>query len=108
MRWPLLICFCWGHVAPLHRLRNIFRNSLAPFITQDCTNRCIPPFPLRLRRAFGAGPAVCTVTIEALIVHQADAAEAKLTGFLDHCERTSSADGWSSYSSAFCGQLRMP
>jgi len=55
-----------------------------------------------------AGSPVCPVTIEALIVHQADAAEAKLTGFLDHCERTSSADGWSSYSSAFCGQLRTP
>ncbi len=54
------------------------------------------------------GSPVCPATIEALIVHQADAAEAKLTGFLDHCERTSTADGWSSYSSAFGGQLRLP
>jgi 3'-5' exoribonuclease len=43
------------------------------------------------------GSPVCPVTIEALIVHLADMAEAKLTGFLDHCDRTSTADGWSSY-----------
>ena len=54
------------------------------------------------------GSPVCPATIEALIVHLADATEARLTGFLDHCERTSSADGWSSYSAAFGGQLRMP
>jgi 3'-5' exoribonuclease len=54
------------------------------------------------------GSPICPATIEALIVHQADVAEAKLTGFLDHCDRTSHADGWSSYSSAFGGQLRMP
>ena len=34
------------------------------------------------------GSPVCPETIEALLVHQADATEAKLTGFLDHCERT--------------------
>ncbi len=54
------------------------------------------------------GSPICPATIEALIVHQADVAEAKLTGFLDHCDRTSNADGWSSYSPAFGGQLRMP
>jgi 3'-5' exoribonuclease len=54
------------------------------------------------------GSPVCPVTIEALIVHQADTAEAKLTGFLDHCDRTSNADGWSSYSKDFGGQLRIP
>ena len=35
------------------------------------------------------GSPVCPATIEALLVHQADTAEAKLTGFLDHSERTS-------------------
>jgi 3'-5' exoribonuclease len=54
------------------------------------------------------GSPVCPVTIEALLVHQADTAEAKLTGFLDHCERTATPDGWSSYSQAFGGQLRVP
>ena len=54
------------------------------------------------------GSPVCPVTIEALIVHQADTAEAKITGFLDHCERTATPDGWSSYSQAFGGQLRVP
>ncbi len=54
------------------------------------------------------GSPVCPATIEALIVHQADTAEAKLTGFLDHCDRTSNADGWSSYSKDFGGQLRLP
>ena len=34
------------------------------------------------------GSPVCPATIEALLVHQADAAEAKLTAFLDHSERT--------------------
>lgn len=54
------------------------------------------------------GSPVCPATIEALIVHQADTAEAKLTGFLDHCDRTSNADGWSSYNKEFGGQLRVP
>ncbi len=54
------------------------------------------------------GSPVCPATIEALIVHQADTVEAKLTGFLDHCDRTSNSDGWSSYSAAFGGQLRIP
>jgi len=54
------------------------------------------------------GSPVCPATIEALIVHQADATEAKLTGFLDHCDRTSNIDGWSSYSKDFGGHLRMP
>jgi len=35
------------------------------------------------------GSPVCPATIEAILVHQADVAEAKLTGFLDHSERTS-------------------
>jgi 3'-5' exoribonuclease len=47
-------------------------------------------------------------TIEALIVHLADMTEAKLTGFLDHCDRTSTADGWSAYSKEFGGPLRSP
>ncbi len=54
------------------------------------------------------GSPVCPVTIEALIVHLADTTEAKLTGFLDHCDRTSMADGWSSYSKEFGGPLRLP
>ena len=54
------------------------------------------------------GSPVCPATIEALIVHLADMAEARLTEFLDHCQRTSGADGWSSYSAAFGGQLRTP
>jgi 3'-5' exoribonuclease len=54
------------------------------------------------------GSPVCPATIEALIVHLADTTEAKITGFLDHCDRTSKAEGWSSYSSDFGGQLRMP
>ncbi len=54
------------------------------------------------------GSPVCPATIEALIVHQADMAEARLTEFLDHCQRTSGADGWTSYSMAFGGQLRTP
>lgn len=36
------------------------------------------------------GSPVCPATIEALLVHQADATEAKLTGFLDHNEREKS------------------
>ncbi len=54
------------------------------------------------------GSPVSPVTIEALIVHMADMAEAKLTGFLDHCDRTSTADGWSSYSKEFGGPIRKP
>ena len=54
------------------------------------------------------GSPVCPATIEALIVHQADAAEAQLTGFLDHCQRTAGPDGWTAYSAAFGGQLRLP
>src|SRR6266581_2036702 len=54
------------------------------------------------------GSPVCPATIEALIVHQADMAEARLTEFLNHCQRTSGADGWTSYSMAFGGQLRTP
>lgn len=54
------------------------------------------------------GSPVCPVTVEALVVHLADMAEAKLTGFLDHCDRTSMADGWSSFSKEFGGQLRIP
>ena len=54
------------------------------------------------------GSPVCPATIEALIVHQADTAEAKLTGFQDHCDRTSHTDGWSSYNKDFGGQLRLP
>jgi len=34
------------------------------------------------------GSPVYPATIEAILVHQADVAEAKLTGFLDHAERT--------------------
>jgi 3'-5' exoribonuclease len=54
------------------------------------------------------GSPVCPVTIEALIVHLADMAEAKLTGFLDHCERTTDTKGWSAYNTEFGGQLRVP
>ncbi len=54
------------------------------------------------------GSPVCPATIEAFIVHQADMVEAKLTGFLDHCEKTAAADGWSAYNKDFGGPLRMP
>jgi len=54
------------------------------------------------------GSPVYPATIEALIVHLADMTEAKLTGFLDHCERTSTPDGWSSYYKEFGGPLRTP
>jgi 3'-5' exoribonuclease len=54
------------------------------------------------------GSPVYPATIEALIVHLADMVEAKLTGFLDHCDRTSTPDGWSSYSKDFGGPLRTP
>lgn len=54
------------------------------------------------------GSPVCPVTFEALIVHLADMTEAKLTGFLDHCDRTSTSDGWSSFSKEFGGPIRIP
>ena len=54
------------------------------------------------------GSPVNPATIEALIVHQADLAEAHLTGFLEHCQRASGADGWTSYSAIYGGQLRVP
>ena len=54
------------------------------------------------------GSPVYPATIEALIVHMADMAEAKLTGFLDHCDRTGTAGGWSSYNNDFGGPLRAP
>jgi 3'-5' exoribonuclease len=54
------------------------------------------------------GSPVCPATIEALIVHLADMAEAKVTGFLDHCDRTGTADGWSSNSKEFGGPIRIP
>lgn len=54
------------------------------------------------------GSPVYPATIEALIVHLADMTEAKLTGFLDHCDRNSTPDGWSSYYKDFGGPLRLP
>lgn len=54
------------------------------------------------------GSPVYPATIEALVVHLADLTEAKLTGFLDHCDRTANPDGWSSYSKDFGGPLRAP
>lgn len=54
------------------------------------------------------GSPVSPVSMEALIVHLADKVEASLTGFIEHCERTTGPDGWSSYSSKYGGQLRMP
>jgi putative nucleotidyltransferase with HDIG domain len=54
------------------------------------------------------GSPVYPTTIEALIVHLADMAEAKLTGFLDHCDRTSTPGGWSTYYKDFGGPLRAP
>ncbi len=54
------------------------------------------------------GSPVCPATIEALIVHQADVAEAQLTGFLEYCQRNAGPDGWTAYSTAFGGQLRVP
>ena len=54
------------------------------------------------------GSPVCPATIEALILHLADMAEAKLTGFLDCCDRTSTTDGWSSYNKEFGGPIRTP
>lgn len=54
------------------------------------------------------GSPVNPATIEALIVHQADLAEAHLTGFLEHCQRSFGADGWTSFNSLYGGQLRVP
>ena len=54
------------------------------------------------------GSPVNPATIEALIVHQADLAEAKLTGFLEHCQRSFGADGWTTFNSLYGGQLRVP
>ncbi|MDQ6661749.1 MAG: HD domain-containing protein, partial [Chloroflexota bacterium] len=54
------------------------------------------------------GSPINPATIEAQIVHLADATEARLTGFLEHCYRTGGIDGWSSFSPAYGGQLRMP
>ena len=54
------------------------------------------------------GSPVYPATIEAFIVHMADMTEAKLTGFLDHCDRTSTPDGWSSHNKDFGGPLRAP
>jgi len=54
------------------------------------------------------GSPVNPATIEALIVHQADLAEAHLTGFLEHCQRSFGANGWTAYSTIYGGQLRLP
>src|SRR5438874_1741011 len=54
------------------------------------------------------GSPVNPATIEALIVHKADAAEAEFTGFLEHCRRTPGPNGWTAYSAAHGGQLRIP
>jgi 3'-5' exoribonuclease len=54
------------------------------------------------------GSPVCPATIEAFMVHLADMAEAKLTSFLDHCDRTSTPNGWSTYYRDCGGPLRIP
>ncbi len=54
------------------------------------------------------GSPVNPATIEALIVHQADLAEARFTGYLEHCQRTVGPDGWTSFSPVFGGQVRTP
>lgn len=51
---------------------------------------------------------VSPVTIEALIVHLADKAEAALTEFLEQCQRASTVDGWTPYINKFGGHLRIP
>ncbi|HAE84779.1 MAG TPA: hypothetical protein DCL75_20060 [Ktedonobacter sp.] len=53
------------------------------------------------------GSPVNPATIEALIVHQADLAEAHLTGFLEHCQKSFGANGWTSFSPIYGGQLRV-
>jgi 3'-5' exoribonuclease len=54
------------------------------------------------------GSPVNPVTIEALIVHQADLTEARLTGYLEHCQRAGGSNGWTTFSPSFGGQLRTP
>jgi 3'-5' exoribonuclease len=54
------------------------------------------------------GSPVNPATIEALIVHQADLAEAHLTGFIEHCQRSYSSSGWTSFNPVYGGQLRLP
>ncbi|HLX40381.1 MAG TPA: HD domain-containing protein [Ktedonobacteraceae bacterium] len=54
------------------------------------------------------GSPVNPATIEALIVHQADLAEARLTGYLEHCQRTAGPDGWTTFSTTFGGPVRTP
>ncbi len=54
------------------------------------------------------GSPVNPATIEALIVHQADMTEARLTGYLEHCQRTVGLDGWTTFNPTFGGQLRTP
>ncbi len=54
------------------------------------------------------GSPVNPATIEALIVHKADAMEAQLTGFLEHCQRAAGPNGWTGYSPMHGGQLRLP
>ena len=54
------------------------------------------------------GSPVNPATIEALIVHQADLTEARLTGYLEHCQRSAGPDGWTTFSSTFGGQMRTP
>ena len=54
------------------------------------------------------GSPVNPATIEALIVHQADLAEAHLTGFLEHCQKSCGPNGWTPFSPLYGGQLRLP
>ena len=54
------------------------------------------------------GSPVNPVTFEALIVHQADMTEARLTGYLEHCQRAGGSNGWTTFSPSFGGQLRTP
>lgn len=54
------------------------------------------------------GSPVTPLTIEALMVHNADMTEAKLTGFLEHCQHASPGSGWTSYHPDFGGALRIP
>jgi 3'-5' exoribonuclease len=54
------------------------------------------------------GSPVNPSTIEALIVHHADLAEAHLTGFLEHCQKSCGANGWTPFNPLYGGQLRLP
>jgi 3'-5' exoribonuclease len=54
------------------------------------------------------GSPVNPATIEALIVHKADITEAQLASFLEHCQRATGANGWTTYSTQHGGQLRAP